>query len=57
MTPLMEIGYKARISNDQLYDIRREVRQSLCIVLWSSLNVAQDTTEHVGNGFLSAWNE
>ena len=57
MTPLMEIGYKARISNDQLYDLRREVRQFLCIVLWSSLNVAQDTTEHVGNGFLSAWNE
>lgn len=57
MTPLMEIGYKARISDDQLYDLRREVSQSLCVVLWSLLNVGLDTTKHVGNGVLSAWNE
>lgn len=53
----MEIGYKAGTSDDQLYDHRREVSQSLCAVLWSSLNVAQDTTENFGNEFLSVWNE
>lgn len=53
----MDIGHKAGISDEQLYDLRREVSQSLCVLLWSSLHVAQDTTEHVVNVFLSARNE